>query len=194
MSRITFYSRRVHLLHNLVEPCEFKMSLGWFKGVPGKIAHADQGESRLLHERDILPDLFERPIDRVGSRYRQTDVLSQAIQGVARHSGQKGGRCTQIAPQNTRFVSWPSPLRPAFSRAGLLPTSSLDAALSVDEIRCASGITRLVNGSRSCSRLLYRPVPCSGRASDRGRAADFVLGKPCRSRLLKLGRFPSPPS
>jgi acetolactate synthase-1/2/3 large subunit len=36
-----FYSRRVHLLQDLVEPCEFKLSLGWFKGVPGKVAHAD---------------------------------------------------------------------------------------------------------------------------------------------------------
>src|ERR1039458_9008410 len=52
------YSRRVHLLQNLVEPCEFEVSLRWFKGVPGKIAHADQGESSLLHERDVLPDLL----------------------------------------------------------------------------------------------------------------------------------------
>ena len=52
------YSRLVHLLQNLVEPCEFKLSLRWFESVPGKIAHADHGESRLLHELDILADLF----------------------------------------------------------------------------------------------------------------------------------------
>ena len=42
-----------------------KLSFGWFKGVPGKVAHADHGESRLLHQSDILPDLFRRAIHRL---------------------------------------------------------------------------------------------------------------------------------
>ena len=27
-----------HLLQDLIKPCEFKLSVGWFKGVPGKVA------------------------------------------------------------------------------------------------------------------------------------------------------------
>src|SRR5664279_2194766 len=55
----------VHLLQDLVEPHEFKLALGWFKRVPGKVAHADPTESCLFHERNILLDLFARAIYRL---------------------------------------------------------------------------------------------------------------------------------
>lgn len=53
-----FYPRLVHLLEDVVEPREFEMALGRLKGVPRKVAHADQCESRLLHQRNIVTDLF----------------------------------------------------------------------------------------------------------------------------------------
>lgn len=53
-----FYPGLVHLLENAVEPREFEMALRRLKGVPGKVPHADQGESRLPHQRNILTDLF----------------------------------------------------------------------------------------------------------------------------------------
>ena len=50
--------RLVHLLQNLIEPGELKLPLRRLEGIPGEVAHANQGEAGLLHQRNILTDLF----------------------------------------------------------------------------------------------------------------------------------------
>src|SRR3981189_3425114 len=53
----------VHLVEYAVKPCEVELIFRGLKRVPGEVAHADEGETGLLHESDVAVNLFRRAVD-----------------------------------------------------------------------------------------------------------------------------------